>query len=67
MLPAEGLIEIEKFFQVPALGVILGQGIDRVAIRRREKSIEVPLIGAFPLPLHQFVIGAATAVVGRVR
>ena len=65
--PAQALLEVEKLLDVPALRIVVGDGLDGIVIRRGEKGVESPFLGPLSLTLDQFVVRAKLAVVGQIR
>ncbi len=59
-VPAKGLIGVEEFFDVPALGKVGGQGMELVALGGTEEGFELIVIGDFAAALDELgVAGAA--------
>ena len=52
-IPSESLLVIEKGFDVPALRIVLCQGLEFIAVSGAEKRFELPLVGALACPLDE--------------
>jgi len=55
-VPTEGLVGVEEFFDVPALGEIGGQAMELVALGGAEEAFELVVVGDFAAALDQLVI-----------
>jgi len=49
--PAQRLIEVEEFLNVPSLVILVGQGLHLIAIARGQERFEVPVVGPFATAL----------------
>lgn len=58
-VPAEGLVGVEEFFDVPALGEVGGQALEFIAIGGAEEGFEDRVVGAFTAALDELVIARA--------
>ena len=54
-LPPEGLIGIEEFFQVPALGVVFNEGVEGIVMARRQEAPEAIVGVVFTAALNDLV------------
>lgn len=62
-LPAEGLIEFEEFFDMPALGIGNGEILDFIAIGSGQERLVVIVLGALSAALNESIARlAGTAV-----
>ena len=52
-IPPESLFVIEKGFDVPALRIVLGEGLEFIALGGAEKRFELPLVGTLACPLDE--------------
>jgi len=63
-IPTQCLIGIEELLKVPALGVAVDEGVDRIVLTCRQKALETVSGGFFSTPLNDLIERKLTLSVG---
>ena len=66
-LPAKGLVELKKFFDMPALWIMDREILDFVSIDGREKRFKIIILRPFSVALNKAVIRLLAAAVAQAK